>query len=215
MSSIKTVIFDLDGTLFNTGPGIVAAIKETVKNEGLKLLPDQVYDSFIGPPIEESFCRFYGADTKEGVRLAVKFREFYGRDEYLYRIEEYEGMRQTLKELKERGVKTALATYKKEFMAQKICRHTGYDKLLDSIHGSEPDGKRTKPDIIRLCMQDCGSGSKGTIMAGDTDLDAEGAKVAGIDFVGVTYGSGFDKKEDILKYEGARAVDSPKEILDL
>ncbi|MCR5651476.1 MAG: HAD hydrolase-like protein [Lachnospiraceae bacterium] len=215
MSRIKLIIFDLDGTLFNTKPGIVEAIKRTSLDEGFPRVSDKVYETFIGPPIEQSFSRVFGSKKEEAVRQGVLFRQYYGEDEYLFQTEEYDGMRQTLEALKRRGMKLALATYKKEWMALKICRHFGYDAFLDSIHGSDPDGKLTKGEIINICMEECGCTCDETLMVGDTDFDAKGARDAGTGFVGVTYGFGFTQKCDITAYEGAVAIDSPKELLEI
>lgn len=215
MNSIKLIIFDLDGTLFNTKPGIVKAIKKTSADEGFATVEDELYESFIGPPIEDSFMRVFGSQNEDAVRQGKLFRQYYGEEEYLFQAEEYDGMRQTLEELKKRGVKLALATYKKEWMGKKICEHFGYDAYLDSIHGSDPDGKLKKSEIINMCMSDCGCTSVDTVMVGDTAFDASGAQNAGTRFVGVTYGFGFKDKDDITAYEGAIAIDSPKELLDL
>ncbi len=215
MNSIKLIIFDLDGTLFNTKPGIIKAIVKTLDDNGLEKPSEEVCDTFIGPPIEDSFVRVYNVSREESARLSNDFRSCYGEDDYLYQTEEYEGMRETLSELKKRGMKLALATYKKEWMAVKLCRHFGYDSFLDCMHGSDPEGKLTKAGIINMCMEECGCTNEETLMVGDTDFDATGALKAGTAFVGVTYGCGFTKKEDVEAYEGAIAIDSPKELLDL
>ena len=62
MNNIKLVIFDLDGTLFNTKPGIVNAIKRVSMDEGFDTVSDEVYETFIGPPIEDSFMRVFGSE---------------------------------------------------------------------------------------------------------------------------------------------------------
>ena len=215
MKNIKLIIFDLDGTLFNTKPGIMKAIIKTMGENDLEIPSEEICDTFIGPPIEDSFVRVYKVSKEESARLSNGFRSCYGEDDYLFLTEEYEGMRDTLSELKKRGMKLALATYKKEWMAVKLCRHFGYDAFLDVIHGSDPEGKLTKAQIINICMQECGCTNGETVMVGDTDFDATGALKAGTAFVGVTYGCGFTKKEDVEAYDGAVAIDSPKELLDL
>ncbi|MBO4374622.1 MAG: HAD-IA family hydrolase [Lachnospiraceae bacterium] len=215
MNNIKLIIFDLDGTLFNTKPGIMKAIMKTMDEKGLQRPSEEICDTFIGPPIEDSFVRVYGVSREESKNLSNCFRGYYGEDDYLYRTEEYEGMRETLAELKKRGMKLALATYKKEWMAVKLCRHFGYDEFLDCMHGSDPEGKRTKAGIINMCMEECGCTNEETVMVGDTDFDAVGASKAGTSFIGVTYGCGFTAKEDVEAYEGAVAIDFPKELLEL
>ncbi len=216
MNETELVIFDLDGTLFNTKRGIVKAIKKAIETENLEPLSEDIYDTFIGPPIQQTFAKVYGVSAERGNELAVVFRKYYGQDDYILMTDEYDGMRQALKDLKSRGIKTALATFKKEKMAWKICRHFGYDGYLDSIHGSDEEGKRQKPDIIELCMKDCGcSDPKKAVMVGDSIFDAKGAMKAGTRFAGVTWGFGFSTEDEILSFEGARVLKSTKEIATL
>ena len=216
MKKTELVIFDLDGTLFNTKPGIVRAIKKTIEVKELKPLSEDMYDTFIGPPIQQTFSRVYGLSKEEGEELGRLFRSYYGQDEFLLDTLEYEGICEALKDLKKAGIKTALATFKKEWMALNICRHFKYDEYLDSIHGSDDGGKLQKPDIIRLCMKDCGCDDPETVfMVGDTYLDAEGAETVGANFAGVLWGFGFKTDEDILKYEGAVALERAADILEL
>ena len=216
MKKTELIIFDLDGTLFNTKPGIVSAIKKTIEIKGLEPLSEDVYDTFIGPPIQQTFARIYSLSSEKGEELASCFREYYGQDEYILRTGEYEGMRDVLTALKERGIKTALATFKKEWMALKLCRHFGYDRLLDSIRGSDEEGKRLKPDIIDLCIKDCGiTDPQAAVMVGDSVFDALGAEKAGTRFAGVLWGFGFSSAEDILKFEDAGVLNNTAEILKL
>ncbi|MBO6113071.1 MAG: HAD hydrolase-like protein [Lachnospiraceae bacterium] len=216
MKKAEVIIFDLDGTLFNTRPGIVKAIKKTIETEGLSRLEENEFDRFIGPPINQTFSKVFNLSDEEGKRLADIFRQYYHDPEYLLDTREYPGIRETLKELKNRGIKTALATYKKEKMAEEICAHFGYDALLDVIHGSDREGKLTKQDIIKLCLKDCGVSDPGNaVMIGDSIFDAKGAESAGTMFAGVTYGFGFKNPEDILKFPGAGVINRAEEILEL
>ncbi len=210
----KLIIFDLDGTLFNTKRGVVAAVRQTVRQAGLWELSEQEYDSYIGPPMQQSFMNTYGLYEEDARALANRFREIYSMDGYLLQIDEYDGMRDTLKKLFSDGVHLALATYKREDMAVKICRHFGYDRLIRTIHGSDAEGRRTKQDIIRICMEEHPEiGKDQVVMVGDSEYDAMGAKEAEVDFIGVTYGFGFRDKEEILQYEGAKAIDRPGDLI--
>lgn len=212
-SKYKAAVFDLDGTLFNTKRGIVKAIKKTIETEGLHGLADSEFDQFIGPPIQQTFAGIYGLTEDEGRRVAGIFREYYHRDEYILEADEYPGMRETLKTLDDSGCMLALATFKREEMAVNICRHFGYSSLIASIHGSDPAGKLTKRDIIKLCLDDFDCEASKAVMIGDSRFDAEGAAAMGMDFIGVTYGFGFKSRADIECYSGAAVADSPKGLL--
>ena len=75
MNNIKLVIFDLDGTLFNTKPGIMKAIMKTMDETGLERPSEEICDSFIGPPIEDSFVRVYGVSREESKKLSNQLLE--------------------------------------------------------------------------------------------------------------------------------------------
>lgn len=216
MNKYKVAVFDLDGTLFNTKRGIVKAIKKTIETEGLKMLRDDEFDQFIGPPIQNTFARVYGLTQEEGANIANTFRNFYHLDEYILEADEYPGMRDTLNKLTQNGYCLALATFKREEMAHNICRHFGYDRFIGSIHGSDIKNKRTKQDIIEICLNDydCCGGCD-AVMIGDSEFDAKGAEAAGVDFIGVTYGFGFRSKEDIYRFPGSVAAGSPEELFDV
>ncbi|MBQ9505126.1 MAG: HAD hydrolase-like protein [Lachnospiraceae bacterium] len=209
-------IFDADGTLFYTKPGIVECIKDVVKSFGLRNLNDDEYDQFIGPPIQLTFAKVFGLSPEEGDRAAKEFRRLYVEDRYLFDGWLYEGMEETLKTLKDNGIKVGVATYKMEPMAKKICHHFRVDDYADSIHGTDDNSTIKKPEIIRMVMRDYGCEDPSrVVMIGDTGYDAAGAEGAGCRFLGVTFGFGFGTREDVMQYPfSIGEAASPKDILN-
>ncbi len=209
-------IFDVDGTLFYTKPGIVAAIKDTISELGMRELKDEEYDQFIGPPINQTFARVYSLSDEQGMELARKFRSRYEKEKYLCDAYPYEGMMETLAELKERGIHIGVATYKLESMAKKICSFFGVDRFAGSIHGTDSASAIKKPEIINMCLEDFDCTDRGrAVMIGDTAFDAEGAVGIGTRFLGVSYGFGFREETEVMNYAGAIGMaKSPEEILN-
>ncbi len=209
-------IFDVDGTLFYTRPGIVAAIRDTVSELGMRELNEEEYDQFIGPPINQTFARVYHLTDEQGVELARKFRARYKNEKYLCDGRVYDGMMETLEELTRRGVKIGVATYKQEPMALKICSFFGVDRFAASIHGTDSTSSIKKPEIINMCLEDTGCTDKSrAVMIGDTAFDAEGAVGIGTRFLGVSYGFGFKEETEVMNYAGAIGIaGSPKDILN-
>ncbi len=214
MSKFDTAIFDVDGTLFNTKPGIVACIKATIEKCGLRPLGEEEFDQFIGPPIHETFARVYGLTPEEGLKVAQEYRAHYGEDGYLLNASFYEGMEEALKILKEGGVKIGVATYKMENMALHICESFGVHDYAASIHGTDRLSTIKKPEIIKMVMKDLGSTDpEKTVMIGDTVFDVTGAEGAGCRFLGVTFGFGFKTEEEVMAYPiSIGAAATPLEI---
>ncbi|MCR5626259.1 MAG: HAD hydrolase-like protein [Lachnospiraceae bacterium] len=208
-------IFDADGTLFYTKPGIVACIKETVDHFGLRKLNEDEFDQFIGPPIHDTFAKVYEVSAERGLEIATEFRKRYRTDKFLYDATVYDGMMETLKVLKENGVKLGVATYKMDYMAEGICHHFHIDDYIDSIHGTDNESKRKKPDIIRMCMEDYNiEDPTRAVMIGDTHFDALGAEQAGCSFLGVTFGFEFKTFDDVKGFKRVIGVaDTPLDIL--
>ncbi len=209
----SALLFDVDGTLLDTGPGLIAAIDYTVKRENLHPLDDATIRSFIGPPIQDSFRRVYGLSTEEAWRVATVFRSFYQGDALLM-AKPYDGILDVCAELTRRNVPIAIATYKRQDYAERILKHFGFDRFTTHLFGSDFEGKLTKADIIAQAATSLGVPHEDALMVGDTKHDAIGAEQAGMPFLGVTYGYGFATEEEARSYPCVGVIKYPMEILE-
>ena len=120
----------------------------------------------------------------------------------------YEGIFDLLHFCREHGIKTGVATNKREDYTKTLLDRFGFTPLFDCIVGTDMEGKLTKVDLIRACMERMGiMDPKECLMIGDTHGDQEAAAQAGVDFLGVTYGFGFTKET-----EGLPLADNCKDI---
>ena len=187
----KVAIYDLDGTLLNTAEGIISSVKYTINKFGFQELDDSQIKTFIGPPIQESFAKSYHLEGKILQDIATVFRERYKNVDVLKAVP-YDGIYESLKDLKSKGLKLAVATYKREDYALKILKAFGLDTYFDVMHGADHDNVLTKSDIVERCIEEIGLKDKREIvLVGDTISDEKGALKVGIDFIGVTYGFGY------------------------
>lgn len=209
----EIAVFDVDGTLLNTTEGVLAAVKYTIEKHGLKLVTDEQLLTFIGPPIQDSFAKVYGIEGDILQELATTFRNRY-KDFDLLKAEPYEGVYEIFDELHKRGVKLAVATYKRQDYAEAILKHFGFDKYTNILYGADHLNKLKKVDIIEKCMIDLGvTEYSNAVMIGDSSHDAIGAKQIGMDFIGVTYGFDFRTSEDVAKFESVGSVDKAIKLL--
>ena len=209
----KLAVFDLDGTLLNTGGGIANALSKTL--EGLGFYPHQKTDltAYIGPPIEVAFRELLGLEGPSLDDAAAQFRHRY-RTQDLLTATPYHGIFELLEELRRCKINTAVATYKREDYARELLFHFGFDRYMPVIYGSDTKGLLKKSDIIRRCMASSGiADPKEAVMIGDTGEDARGAAGMGVDFIAVTYGFGFQKAEDAAPYKAVGVASTPMEIL--
>ena len=211
------IIFDLDGTLFDTEDTIINSLVGVVNEEGLRKLNDDEINSFIGPPALESFKRYYPelSDAKID-ELLKKYRAYYLEKELL-KAKLFPGMLDVIKKLKENGYKLALATYKKMNCVTPLFDYFDITKYFDTLRGLIDEGGLSKTEIIKLAMADCKVTDIDRIcMIGDTNYDLTGAIDCNINFIGVSYGNGYkellDKKDKYDKF--ITIVNKPPEILD-
>lgn len=206
----RLVIFDLDGTLLDTSPGIFATAKYTMRRLGLSPdVPEEQMRKFIGPPIAQCFKVVYDLpDQYLDDALAIYKKRYVSDGQYQALV--YPGMQMVLKTLKERGYLLAVGTLKNESTAGNMMRHYALAPYFVSIHGdfSTLAGGRTKADVLRLVLSDTHVKPEEAVLVGDTTHDQNGANVAGVGFVPVTYGFGFSR---ISAPQGS--VASPQELL--
>ena len=211
----KAVIFDVDGTLLNTREGILTTVGATLEEFNMPPITPENEKLFIGPPIQRSLIEVYGLTKEKAQEFANSFRNRYSQHEFLFRAEVYPGIEELMIRLREAGYKNAVATYKREDYAIDIVEHFGLAKHSDVIHGADNFNKLTKSDIIRLCIEEMGLTPDQCVMVGDSDNDAIGADGIGCPFIGVTYGFGFENKEDVMEFKNIGIASTPEEIFDI
>ena len=214
MNKYDLVVFDVDGTVLDTREGVLAAVQHTIEQCRLEHLSDGALRTFIGPPVQNSFKRWYHVSDEEAQRLANVFRDKY-KGEDLLKAVPYDGIYDVFEKLQAKGVKTAVATYKREDYAIRLLKHFKFDHYSDILHGADNENKLKKKDIIELCINESGITDRSRIvMIGDSDNDAIGAEGMGISFVGVTYGFGFSSKEDVDQFNNSGCADTAEKILE-
>ncbi len=213
----KVAVFDLDGTLLDTSEGVLAAVKYTIDKMGFTLLSDKQLESFIGPPIQNSFAAHYGLSGDILQELAGIFRDRY-KDVDLLKATPYDGIFDVFTALLDNGIIPVVATYKRQDYAVMLLKHYGFDKYTDKMFGGDHENKLKKRDIIELALQAAGLAPdeySSAVMIGDSDNDAIGAEGIGTKFIGVTYGFGFHTKDDVYKFSAIGAADTTQELTEL
>lgn len=210
----KIAVFDLDGTLLDTTEGVIAAVQYAVEQENLAPLDKETLLTFIGPPVQDSFYRVFGVEGSKRQRMTDNFRNQYKEFE-LFKAIPYEGIYELCDALLAKGIKVAVATYKRQDYAESILKHFHFDRYSNTLYGADPENKLKKVDIIRKCMENLDETDySNAVMIGDSIHDASGAEQIGMDFIGVTYGFDFRTKKDVMKCKAIGSADKPMEILD-
>ena len=190
MKKYDYIAFDLDGTLSDPEHGLVEGFIYAFKKMGVTDYGDR--DSlrrFIGPSLYEVWQDEFGF-TKETVVEAIdKFREYYNIYGW-WDNKLYDGIKEMLAELKARGKTVILATSKPEDTAKKIIRLFELDKYFDFLGGASGITRDHKWQVLEYSMQSVGALPESTVLIGDRKYDAEGAKICGVDSIGVLWGHG-------------------------
>ena len=214
LKSVKNVIFDLDGTLLDTGRGIIESAKHTIDVMGLRELSDNELRSFVGPPLKKSFMNICGCSEETANEAVHTFRAYY-QDGAVLHAEPYQGMTGLCEMLICRGIKLGVATNKPNRFAVALINNFGLSPYFTCIKGADEAATLSKTDLIRLCMQEMGATESDTVLIGDTDNDAAGAEQAGIGFIAVTYGFGYETAEDCSGFPCIGTADTPMQIADV
>lgn len=185
------LLFDLDGTLTDSMEGITNSVAYALKYYGILEVDRQKLCCFIGPPLKESFMKYYDFDEAKAEAAVVKYREYFG-DRGLYENRVYEGIPELLENLKAAGRTLYVATSKPTLYARKILEHFGLWHYFADIQGSNMDGTRVKKDeVIKFVLEvNELSDRNSVVMIGDRSHDIIGGAKCEIDTIGVLYGFG-------------------------
>ena len=188
----ENILFDLDGTLTDPGEGITNSVMYALKKFNIEVTDRSELYKFIGPPLLDSFEKYYGFTPDKSKQALLYYREYFV-EKGMFENTVYDGIESLLACLRECGKKLYVATSKPEVYSVKILNHFGLAKYFDFIGGSTLDekGRIHKADVIEYVLENAKIKDKSTaIMIGDRHFDIEGAKKCGLDSVGVLYGYG-------------------------
>lgn len=201
MKNYDIILFDLDGTLVDTGLGITNSVMYALKKFDIEVKDRTSLYKFIGPPLHKSFENFYGFTPEKAMEAVEYYREYY-KDKGIFEVEIYAGLENTLENLYNAGKTLLVTTSKPEVFAKRILEHLGIAKYFRVIAGANLDGTRTvKAEVIKYAFEQCNiTDLSKVIIIGDREYDVIGAKEIGIDSMGVLFGYG---SEEELKNAGA------------
>ena len=198
----NTILFDLDGTLTDSEPGIINSIEYALKKYDVEMENKADLRKFLGPPLKASFKQFCGF-SEEKAEQAVEFYREYFRARGIFENTVYEGIVELLEALKAQNKKLIVATSKPEPFTYRILEHFDLLKYFDFVAGSNMDNTRCKKDeVIAYALNSCGiTDLQSVVMIGDREHDVIGANKVGIASIGVLYGYG-----DLQELETAGAT---------
>lgn len=208
---MKTVLFDLDGTLTDSGEGIINCAQMTLERFGLPVPSREEMRVFVGPPLADSFIA-HGVPADQAEEAIAIFRSRYlpiGK----FENHPYPGIRELLEALNAQGHRLYVATSKPEATAIEVLEHFDLAKYFDRICGASFDQSRTsKSDVIAFLLQNERVAGN-AVMVGDTAFDVTGASAHRIPTIGVAWGYG--TVEDMVKAGAAAIAETPEMLLAL
>lgn len=209
------VIFDFDGTVVDTGEGIIKSLQYSFRQMGRDVPDMSDLKRFIGPPIHYSYTHYYGVSEQEVGEYIKKYRERY-TVKGIYECELYKGIIELIEALKARGIKVGIASSKPLRLIYSVADHLGITELFDAVVGVRIDDSNhsSKTGLILEAMKLMGTEDKNQVlMVGDRLYDIEGARGAGVKSCGVLWGYG--SEEEFREYHADFIVKDAPEILDL
>lgn len=200
----RYILFDLDGTLTDSGEGIINSVIYALKHYGIQAENRKSLESFIGPPLVESFMNEYGFDREQAMEAVGWYREYFSA-KGLLENQVYPGVETMLETLREKGYVLMVATSKPEEFTHRILEHFDLARYFSFVGGATMDeGRSKKGDVIRYVLDQNGlTDVSQVVMVGDRKEDILGAKENQIASIGVLYGYGSRQE---LKEAGADRI---------
>lgn len=205
----KTILFDLDGTITDSGEGIINCVIYALERFGLPIPERDSLRYFVGPPLHESFIK-QGVPAERAEEAVAVYRERYVPTG-MFENSPYPGIREILETLKSKGHTLYVASSKPEWMCIEILKHFNLDQYFEQICGATMDTSRTNKEAVIAYLIEQNGKTDNMIMVGDTKFDVIGAKFHGIPCVGVSWGYG--TVEEMEEAGASSVVNSMDDLL--
>ena len=207
---IKGVLFDFDGTLADSSPGIFSTATKVVVDMGYKgPWSNATLRKFVGPPLRECFRITFSLPDEELDEAVFRYRQIYRQTGYSM-CHLYDGIPDLLSELNKLGIKVGVATNKEQNTVERCMEALGITSFFDGIFGTDERGLLKKCDVITRGVEKFSFSPDEVLMIGDTENDRIGAIHANVPFLAVSWGFGYsdDAKNNF------NCVLTPKEVLE-
>lgn len=211
MKNKQYILFDFDGTLFDSQIGIKKAVQFALAQEGIEENDHDKLQSFIGPPLHYSFETHYGFSKEKTEELITNLRKYYGTEGYM-QTELYDGIEDLLVSLKKENKILGIATAKPTLYAENILKDFGLTHFFDSVQGSLLKGELFPKDrVIASVMNDLNLfDAEDAVMIGDTIYDIKGAQFHNMQTIAVNYGYG--KLKDLQDAKPSRLAETVSDL---
>lgn len=186
------VLFDLDGTLTDSKDGIIKSVEYALIQMGESTTGRLDQHTIVGPPLLTTFQEVFGFSKEKAKKTYAYFQERYST---IGKFENraFDGIVPMLQQMKEKGIRSFVATSKPQVHAQAICEKFGIAPYVEKIAGPAVGGTEAKADIIQRILTYIGLAyQEQTVMVGDRKFDVIGARTAGLPVIAVGYGYGND-----------------------
>lgn len=185
---IKDILFDLDGTLTDPMTGITKSVQYALKSFGIEVKDNRELEFFIGPPLGETFMKYYGFSEEQAKIAVEKYREYFAPTGIFENVV-YDGIPQMLSRLKSAGKRLFIATGKPTVFSKQIVEHFSLSEYFTDVYGIElSDLHKSKTDTVKDIVSDYNVDKKTAVMVGDRIFDIQAGKQNGLLTVGAAYG---------------------------
>ena len=207
-----TLLFDLDGTLTDSGLGIMRCAQYALAHFGIHVDDASTLRFFVGPPLEDSFIDFYGFTPEQADEAVRIYRERYFT-KGVYENEVYPGTVEALTELQRCGFRMGIGSSKNLPMVREVLRYFNLARFFDFAAARDEEGTlHSKADVLRHAIGTYGLDREQTLMIGDRYHDIEGAHAVGLPAAGILWG-GYGTREEMEQYGAEYIVETWEELL--